>query len=97
MIGIGLAWASIMGNPYIMLADSIPAHRVGVYMGIFNMFIVIPMMIQIFTLPLFYQSLLGGKPENVIRLGGVLMICGAVAVLFVRTSRATMSNNRQAT
>ncbi len=88
MIGIGLAWASIMGNPYIMLADSIPAHRVGVYMGIFNMFIVIPMMIQIFTLPLFYQSWLGGKPENVIRLGGALMICGAVAALFVRTARA---------
>ena len=51
MIGVGLAWASIMGNPYVMLAGSIPPERVGVYMGIFNMFIVIPMMIQIFTLP----------------------------------------------
>jgi maltose/moltooligosaccharide transporter len=67
MVGVGLAWASIMGNPYVMLAGSIPPERVGVYMGIFNMFIVIPMMIQIFTLPLFYRPLLGGNPENVIR------------------------------
>jgi maltose/moltooligosaccharide transporter len=84
MIGVGLAWASMMGNPYVMLAGSIPPERVGVYMGIFNMFIVIPMMIQIFTLPLFYNSLLGGNPENVIRLAGALLICAAVAVLFVK-------------
>jgi maltose/moltooligosaccharide transporter len=87
MVGVGLAWASIMGNPYVMLAGSIPPERVGVYMGIFNMFIVIPMLIQIFTLPLFYRSLLGGSPENVIRLAGGLLICAAVAVLFVRTRR----------
>jgi maltose/moltooligosaccharide transporter len=84
MIGIGLAWASMMGNPYIMLAGSIPPRRVGVYMGIFNMFIVIPMMIQIFTLPLFYRSWLGGNPENVIRLAGGLLIAAAVATMFVR-------------
>ncbi len=86
MIGVGLAWASIMGNPYVMLAGSIPQERVGVYMGIFNMFIVIPMMIQIFTLPLYYQSLLGGNPANVIRLAGALLLCAAVAVLFVKTA-----------
>jgi maltose/moltooligosaccharide transporter len=63
MVGIGLAWASIMGNPYVMLAGCIPPERTGVYMGIFNMFIVIPMIIQIFTLPLYYRSLLGGNPE----------------------------------
>ena len=85
MIGVGLAWASIMGNPYVMLAGCIPQERVGVYMGIFNMFIVIPMMIQIFTLPLFYVTWLGGRPENVIRLAGGLLICAAVAVLFVQT------------
>ncbi|NOT99510.1 MAG: MFS transporter [Sideroxydans sp.] len=84
MIGVGLAWASIMGNPYILLAGSIPPERAGVYMGIFNMFIVIPMLIQMLTLPLYYQSLLGGHPENVIRLAGVLLMCAAVAVLFVK-------------
>ncbi|MCY7316083.1 MAG: MFS transporter [Rubrivivax sp.] len=85
MIGIGLAWASIMGNPYVMLASSIPPERAGVYMGIFNMFIVIPMLIQMLTLPLIYNSLLGGQPENVIRLAGTLLACAAVAVLFVDT------------
>jgi maltose/moltooligosaccharide transporter len=88
MIGVGLAWASMMGNPYVMLAGSIPAHRTGVYMGIFNMFIVIPMMIQIFTLPLFYHTWLGGNPANVIRLAGGLLLCAAIAVLFVRTAAA---------
>jgi len=89
MLGLGLAWASAMGNPYIMLAGSIPAHRTGVYMGIFNMFIVIPMIIQIFTLPLFYHHWLGGNPENVLRLAGVLMIAAAGAVLFVRPAPVT--------
>ena len=85
MIGVGLAWASIMGNPYVLLAGSIPPERAGVYMGIFNMFIVIPMLIQGFTLPLYYDSLLGGQPDNVIRLAGTLLFCAAVAVLFVKT------------
>jgi maltose/moltooligosaccharide transporter len=86
MVGIGLAWASMMGNPYVMLAGSIPAHRTGVYMGIFNMFIVIPMIIQILTLPLYYHAWLGGHPENVIRLAGALLLCAAVAVLFVKVA-----------
>ena len=84
MVGIGLAWASIMGNPYVMLAGCIPPERTGVYMGIFNMFIVIPMIIQIFTLPLYYRGWLGGNPENVIRLAGGLMLCAACAVLMVK-------------
>ena len=87
MIGVGFAWASIMANPYVMLAGCIPAARVGVYMGIFNMFIVIPMMIQIFTLPLYYNAWLGGRPENVIRLAGALLICAALSLVFVRTAK----------
>ena len=85
MVGVGLAWASIMGNPYVLLAGSIPPERAGVYMGIFNMFIVIPMLIQMVTLPLIYHSLLGGQPDNVIRLAGTLLACAAVAVMFVDT------------
>ncbi|MBI5766719.1 MAG: MFS transporter [Verrucomicrobia bacterium] len=88
MLGMGLAWASIMGNPYVMLAGCIPAHRTGVYMGIFNMFIVIPMMIQIFTLPLYYRTWLGGDPANVIRLAGALLLCAAAATLFIRVAPA---------
>jgi maltose/moltooligosaccharide transporter len=88
MLGIGLAWASIMGNPYVLLDGSIPPERAGVYMGIFNMFIVIPMIIQMITLPLIYEPLLGGRPDNVIRLAGALLACAAVAVLFVRVTPA---------
>jgi maltose/moltooligosaccharide transporter len=88
MIGVGLGWASIMGNPYVMLARSIPAERTGVYMGIFNMFIVIPMLIQSFTLPLYYRPLLGGDPRNVLMLAGVLLLCAAVATLFVKVPKA---------
>jgi maltose/moltooligosaccharide transporter len=84
MIGVGLAWGSIMGNPYVILARSIPPERTGVYMGIFNMFIVIPMLIQGFTLPLYYKSLLGGDARNVVVLGGVLLIAAAIAVMFVK-------------
>jgi maltose/moltooligosaccharide transporter len=84
MLAVGLAWASMMGNPYVLLAGSIPPERVGVYMGIFNMFIVIPMMIQIFTLPLYYEAWLAGNPQNVIRLAGALLLCAAVAMSLVQ-------------
>lgn len=84
MLGIGLAWASIMGNPYVMLASSIPPERTGVYMGIFNMFIVIPMLIQGVSLPLIYKTWLGSDPRNVLVFAGVLMIMAALATLRVQ-------------
>ena len=84
MIGIGLGWAGMMGNTYVMLARSIPPERNGVYMGIFNMFIVIPMLIETLTMPLIYEPLLGGDPRNALTLGGVLMLLGAAATLRVR-------------
>ncbi len=93
MLGIGLAWASIMGNPYIMLAGSIPKERTGVYMGIFNMFIVIPVIIQIFTLPLFYRSLLGANPENVIRLAGILLLFAAASIGFVKLQKSSVDDH----
>lgn len=83
MIGIGVGWAGMMGNTYVMLADSIPPERYGVYMGIFNMFIVIPMLIETLTMPLIYDPVLGGDPRNALMLGGGLMILGAVATMFV--------------
>jgi maltose/moltooligosaccharide transporter len=73
-----------MGNPYVILAGSIPPERTGVYMGIFNMMIVIPMLIFGVTLPLFYQSWLGGDPRNVLTLCGVLMLFAAASVYWVR-------------
>lgn len=84
MLGIGIGWAGMMGNTYIMLANSIPPERNGIYMGIFNMFIVIPMLIETLTMPLIYEPLLGGDARNAIMLGGIMMICGAVATLFIK-------------
>ncbi len=83
--GLGLCWASMMGNPYVMLAGSIPPERTGVYMGIFNMFIVIPMLIQNVTMPLYYESWLNNSPVNAIMLAGGLLILAAVSVLFIQT------------
>ena len=83
MLGIGIGWAGMMGNTYVMLADCIPPERNGIYMGIFNMFIVIPMLIQTLTMPLIYRPLLDGDPRNVLLLGGALMLLGALATLLV--------------
>lgn len=83
MLGIGIGWASLMGTPYIMLADCIPPERTGVYMGIFNMFIVIPMLVESVTLPFFYRPLLGGDPRHVIMLAGAMMLLAAIATLRV--------------
>jgi maltose/moltooligosaccharide transporter len=92
MVGIGLAWASMMGNPYLMLAESIPPERTGVYMGLFNLFIVLPMLIQILTLPLYYESALGGDPRNVIRLAGALLLAAAVSMVFVGVRRGRVAS-----
>ena len=86
-IGIGLGWGSMMGNPYVMLAGSIPPERTGVYMGIFNMFIVVPMLLLAVTLPFIYDSLLNGDARNVLRLAGVCMIAAALAALRIRLPR----------
>lgn len=83
MLGIGIGWAGMMGNTYVMLADCIPPQRNGIYIGIFNLFIVIPMLIQTLTMPLIYRPLLGGDPRHVLMLGGVLMLAGALATLLV--------------
>jgi maltose/moltooligosaccharide transporter len=87
MIGVGLGWASIMGNPYVMLSNGIPPERTGVYMGIFNMFIVIPMLLIAATLPFYYRPLLGGDARNVISLAGLLMIAAAMATSRIRVAK----------
>ncbi len=83
-IGIGIGWAGMMGNTYVMLANAIPPERNGIYMGIFNMFIVIPMFIQTLTMPLIYRPILGGDPRNAMMLAGLLMLLGALATVRIR-------------
>ena len=85
--GLGITWASMMAMPYQILAASIPSNKTGVYMGIFNMFIVIPMIIQIFSVQYFVYDLLGQNPINIIRLAGVFLIIGGVFSLFVNQKK----------
>jgi maltose/moltooligosaccharide transporter len=86
VVGIGIGWASIMGNPYIILANSIPPERTGVYMGIFNMMICAPMILFAFTMPTIYGSLLGDDPRNALMFGGVLMLFAAGSVALVKSN-----------
>ena len=87
--GLGITWASMMAMPYQMLAASIPSDKMGVYMGIFNMFIVIPMIIEIFTIQYFVYDLLGSNPINVIRLAGACLVIAGFFSLFVRESEGS--------
>ncbi|MDR6626889.1 MFS transporter [Caulobacter segnis] len=95
-IGVGLGWASIMGNPYIILSESIPPERTGVYMGIFNMMIVTPMLLNAVTMPLYFDSLLGGDPRRVLMLCGVLMGAAALCVLWAGRSTGPAASAKEA-
>ncbi len=84
MIGVGIAWASILSMPYVILAGAIKAERMGVYMGVFNLFIVIPQIVQSFLTPQIYKPLLGDNPLNAVMLGGASMLVAAFCVLIVK-------------
>lgn len=85
---MGIGWGSIMGNPYVVLADSIPQERTGVYMGIFNMMICAPMLLFAATMKFMYVPLLGGDARNVLTLSGVFMILAAISVSLVKTEKS---------
>lgn len=84
MAGVGIAWASILSMPYVILAGAIKPERMGVYMGVFNLFIVIPQVVQSFLTPQIYKSLLGNNPLNAVMLGGASMIVAALCVFIVK-------------
>ncbi len=82
-LGIGLAWASILAMPYAILTGSLPAEKMGVYMGIFNFFIVIPQITAAAILGFFVKNLFGGEAIYALILGGFSMIIGGVMTMFV--------------
>ena len=86
MIGIGLAWASILAMPYAILTGSLPSHKMGVYMGIFNFFIVIPQILAATILGFMVKSLFGGDSIYALLTGGISMVVAAVLILFVKDS-----------
>ncbi len=82
-LGIGLAWASILAMPYAILAGSLPAEKMGVYMGIFNFFIVIPQITAAAILGFFVKNIVGGEAIYALLLGGVSMIFAGIFTMFV--------------
>ena len=85
MVFFGIAWASMMGVPYLLVVNQIPAKRYGVYMGIINMMIVIPMFIQTLSFGYVYKSFLRGNPANAIIFAGTLLVTAAVATLAIKS------------
>jgi maltose/moltooligosaccharide transporter len=83
MIGLGICWASMVGVPYLMVASMVPRERTGVYMGILNMMIVVPMLIQTLTFGWIFDNLLDSRGTNAILLAGVLLGCAALSMLWV--------------
>lgn len=84
MIGIGLAWSSILSMPYAILTGSLPSHKMGVYMGIFNFFIVIPQILAASILGFMVQGIFQGHSIYALVLGGSSMLIAAFLSLFVQ-------------
>ena len=83
MVGVGLAWASILAMPYAILAGALPANKMGVYMGIFNFFIVLPQILAASILGFLVGTLFGGEAIYALILGGLTWIIAAILVMFV--------------
>jgi maltose/moltooligosaccharide transporter len=90
MVGVGIAWASILTMPYAILAGALPANRMGYFMGLFNFFVVIPQIVSGLLLGWMTTHLFGGHTVKTLMLGGACMILAGVLTLFV-TDKAVES------
>ncbi len=87
MIGLGIAWASMMGVPYLIVSSSIPRQRFGVYMGIINMLIVIPMLIYTVSFGNIFRELLNRDAVSAIKLSGAMLLIAAVLTLLLKPKK----------
>lgn len=83
MVGVGFAWASILSLPYAMLSDNLPAQKMGVYMGIFNFFIVIPQLLAASVLGVLLRIFFNGQPIWALALGGTSLFLAGLCTLRV--------------
>ena len=83
MIGVGIAWASILTMPYAILAGALPARRMGYFMGLFNFFVVIPQIVSGLLLGWVTTQFFGGHTVKTLMLGGACMILAGILTLFV--------------
>jgi maltose/moltooligosaccharide transporter len=86
MVGVGIAWASILSIPYAMLSASLPAEKMGYYMGVFNFFIVIPQILAATILGFFLKQVFHGETIYILVAGGVSMIIAGLLCLLVHDS-----------
>jgi maltose/moltooligosaccharide transporter len=91
MIGFGIAWASMMGVPYLIVMDTIPKERFGVYTGIINMMIVIPMIIQTLTFGYIFENILDKNPGSAISFAAILLTMAAILTLRIKTKTSTLN------
>ncbi len=87
--GFGIGWASMMGVPYLLVVSQIPKERYGVYMGIINMLIVVPMLIQTVTFGYIMKNFLGNDSGKAILFAGVLLLLAAIATLRIKSTKPT--------
>ncbi len=92
-LGIGLAWASILAMPYAILTGSLPQHKMGTYMGIFNFFIVIPQILAATILGFFVRHVADGEAIYALVLGGASMFIAAILVMFVKDVDEVKANS----
>jgi maltose/moltooligosaccharide transporter len=83
MLGVGFAWASILSLPYALLSDSVPAEKMGLYMGVFNFFIVIPQLVAASVLGVMLKLLFAGAPIYALAIGGASFFVAGMLVLRV--------------
>jgi len=83
----------MMGIPYLLVVDKIPKEKYGVYMGIINMMIVIPMLIQNLSFGYILKHFLNNDPGKAISFAGVLLLLAAVATLFIQSSGKQQNND----
>lgn len=88
MVGIGFAWGSILSMPYAILSGSIPARKMGVYMGMFNFFITMPQIINGFIGGLIVKYFYNGEAIYALIIAGVFMILGAFSVLYIKQKQS---------
>ncbi len=86
MIGVGIAWASILSLPYAMLADALPAHKMGVYMGMFNFFIVLPQLLAATILGSLLTHVFDSAAIYALLMGAASLVIAAIYVLTVKTN-----------
>ncbi|TAD86742.1 MAG: MFS transporter [Bacteroidetes bacterium] len=91
--GFGVGWASMMGIPYLMVVGQIPKEKYGVYMGIINMMIVIPMLLQTLTFGYVLRNFLHNDPTKAIVFAGVLLLLAALATLLIPYQKLAASQS----